>query len=201
MSDSTKQNGSRSFCERLRSSATWTRSATGMNERMSVTPPSAHAGERQRKREKRDVHGWLLLDKPVGMTSTHAVSVAKRLFSAKRAGHAGTLDPLASGCLPIALGEATKTVPFVMDGRKAYQFTVRWGEERDTDDAEGRVDATSAVRPSADDIRALLPRFSGTIAQVPPRFSAIKIDGERAYDLARDGEVVELEARPVEIHH
>jgi tRNA pseudouridine55 synthase len=134
------------------------------------------------------------------MTSTHAVSVAKRLYSAKRAGHAGTLDPLASGLLPIALGEATKTVPFVMDGRKIYQFTVRWGEERDTDDAEGRVDATSAARPSADDILALLPRFSGTIAQVPPRFSAIKIDGERAYDLARDGEVVELEARPVEIH-
>jgi tRNA pseudouridine55 synthase len=134
------------------------------------------------------------------MTSTHAVSVAKRLYSARRAGHAGTLDPLASGLLPIALGEATKTVPFVMDGRKIYQFTVRWGEERDTDDAEGRVDATSVARPSADDIRALLPRFSGTIAQVPPRFSAIKIDGERAYDLARDGEVVELEARPVEIH-
>ena len=155
---------------------------------------------KQRKREKRDVHGWLVLDKPVGMTSTHAVSVVKRAFQARRAGHAGTLDPLASGCLPIALGEATKTVPFVMDGRKTYSFTVRWGEERDTDDAEGRVDATSAARPSADDIRALLPRFSGTIAQVPPRFSAIKIGGERAYDLARDGEVVELEARPVEIH-
>jgi tRNA pseudouridine55 synthase len=169
-----------------------------MNEHINLTP----AGEqpRQRKREKRDVNGWLILDKPVGMTSTHAVSVAKRLYSAKRAGHAGTLDPLASGLLPIALGEATKTVPFVMDGRKIYQFTVRWGEERDTDDAEGRVDATSEARPSADDIRALLPRFSGTIAQVPPRFSAIKIDGERAYDLARDGEVVELEARPVEIH-
>src|SRR4029078_4831796 len=140
-----------------------------------------------------------VFDKPVGMTSTHAVSVAKRLYSAKRAGHAGTLDPLASGLLPIALGEATKTVPFVMDGRKIYQFTVRWGEERDTDDAEGRVDATSAARPSADDIRSLLPSFSGTIAQVPPRFSAIKIDGERAYDLARDGEVVELQPRTVEI--
>src|SRR5438128_979920 len=125
-----------------------------------------------RKGEKRDVHGWLVLDKPIGMTSTHAVAVVKRLFQARRAGHAGTLDPLASGCLPIALGEATKTVPFVMDGRKVYQFTVRWGEERDTNDAEGRVDATSAARPSADDIRALLPRFSGTIAQVPPRFSA-----------------------------
>jgi tRNA pseudouridine55 synthase len=171
-----------------------------MNEHINLTPQSAGEQPLQRKREKRDVNGWLIFDKPVGMTSTHAVSVAKRLYSAKRAGHAGTLDPLASGLLPIALGEATKTVPFVMDGRKIYQFTVRWGEERDTDDAEGRVDATSAARPSADDIRALLPRFSGTIAQVPPRFSAIKIDGERAYDLARDGEVVELEARPVDIH-
>ena len=155
---------------------------------------------KQRKREKRDVHGWLILDKPVGMTSTHAVSVVRRLFTAKRAGHAGTLDPLASGCLPIALGEATKTVPFVMDGRKNYRFTVRWGEERDTDDAEGRVVETASVRPAPDDIRALLPRFTGTIEQVPPRFSAIKIDGERAYDLAREGETVELEARPVEIH-
>jgi tRNA pseudouridine55 synthase len=157
-------------------------------------------GSGQRKRIKRDVHGWLVLDKPVGMTSTHAVSVVKRAFQAKRAGHAGTLDPLASGLLPIALGEATKTVPFVMDGRKIYRFTVRWGEERDTDDAEGRVTATSAERPSEPAIRALLPRFTGEIAQVPPRFSAIKVEGERAYDLARDGEVVELEARPVEIH-
>ena len=155
---------------------------------------------KQRRREKRDVHGWLILDKPVGMTSTHAVSVVRCLFTARRAGHAGTLDPLASGCLPIALGEATKTVPFVMDGRKNYRFTVRWGEERDTDDAEGRVVETASVRPTPDDIRALLPRFTGTIEQVPPRFSAIKIDGERAYDLAREGETVELEARPVEIH-
>jgi tRNA pseudouridine55 synthase len=154
----------------------------------------------QRKREKRDVHGWLVLDKPVGMTSTHAVSVVKRLFQAKRAGHAGTLDPLASGLLPIALGEATKTVSFVMEGRKIYRFTVRWGEERDTDDAEGRVTATSAKRPTAEAICALLPRFTGHIAQVPPRFSALKIAGERAYDLARDGEVVELAPRPVEIH-
>ena len=145
------------------------------------------------------MHGWLVLDKPVGMTSTHAVSVVKRLFSAKRAGHAGTLDPLASGCLPIALGEATKTVPFVMDGRKLYQFTVRWGEERDTDDAEGRVIATSDQRPTPEAIRALLPAYTGTIQQVPPRYSAIKIAGERAYDLARDGETVELAARPVEI--
>jgi tRNA pseudouridine55 synthase len=133
--------------------------------------PSAPAGERQKqkKRDKRDVHGWIVLDKPVGMTSTHAVSVIKRLFSAKRAGHAGTLDPLASGALPIALGEATKTVPFVMDGRKVYRFTVRWGEERDTDDAEGRTIASSDQRPSAESIRALLPSFTGTIQQVPPR--------------------------------
>ena len=108
-----------------------------------------------KKRAKRDVHGWVVLDKPIGMTSTHAVAVIKRLFSAKRAGHAGTLDPLASGCLPIALGEATKTVPFVVDGRKMYVFTVRWGEERDTDDAEGRVVETSATRPGEADIRAL----------------------------------------------
>jgi tRNA pseudouridine55 synthase len=155
---------------------------------------------RQKKRDKRDVHGWCVLDKPVGMTSTHAVAVVKRLFTAKRAGHAGTLDPLASGLLPIALGEATKTVPYVMDGRKTYQFTVRWGEERDTDDAEGRVAQSSDARPTADAIRALLPGFTGTIAQVPPRYSAIKIDGERAYDLAREGTVVEMEARPVDIH-
>jgi tRNA pseudouridine55 synthase len=156
--------------------------------------------KRQHRREKRDVHGWLVLDKQIGMTSTHAVSVVKRLFQARRVGHAGTLDPLASGCLPIALGEATKTVAFVMEGRKVYEFVVRWGEERDTDDAEGQVAATAASRPSPEAIRALLPRFTGTIAQVPPRFSAIKVEGERAYDLARDGEVVELAARPVEIH-
>jgi tRNA pseudouridine55 synthase len=135
------------------------------------------------------------------MTSTHAVSVVKRLFQARRAGHAGTLDPLASGLLPIALGEATKTVPFVMDGRKIYRFTVRWGEERDTDDAEGRVIEISAERPTAEAIRALIPRFSGLIEQVPPRFSAVKIGGERAYDLARDGEAVELAPRPIEVHH
>jgi tRNA pseudouridine55 synthase len=141
-----------------------------------------------------------VLDKPIGMSSTHAVSVVKRLFQAKRAGHAGTLDPLASGVLPIALGEATKTVSFVMEGRKVYHFTVRWGEERDTDDAEGRITGVSAERSSADAIGAALPRFVGQITQVPPRFSAVKIDGERAYDLARDGETVEIAARPVEIH-
>ena len=154
----------------------------------------------QPRRDKRDVHGWVVLDKPIGMTSTQAVAVLKRLFQAKRAGHAGTLDPLASGGLPIALGEATKTVPFVMDGRKRYRFTVSWGEERDTDDTEGRPVQTSEDRPSADSIRALLPRFTGVIEQIPPQYSAIKVQGERAYDLARDGETVELKPRPVEIH-
>ena len=173
-----------------------------MNETSPLPGPSPQPGEEkgQRRREKHDVHGWVVLDKPIGMTSTHAVSVVKRLFKARRAGHAGTLDPLASGCLPIALGEATKTVPFVMDGRKTYSFTVRWGEERDTDDADGRVVALSDARPDRAAIEALLPGYTGTISQVPPQYSAIKIDGERAYDLARDGETVELQARPVEIH-
>jgi tRNA pseudouridine55 synthase len=165
-----------------------------------AAPDQRAPKQQQQKSKKRDVHGWIVLDKPVGMTSTHAVAVIKRLFNAKRAGHAGTLDPLASGCLPIALGEATKTVPFVVDSRKMYQFTIRWGEERDTDDAEGRVVSTSPSRPDADAVRALLPRFTGTIEQIPPRYSAIKIAGERAYDLARDGEAVELAPRAVTIH-
>ena len=147
-----------------------------------------------------EVNGWVILDKPVGMTSTHAVSRLKRIFNAKKAGHAGTLDPLASGLLPIAFGEATKTVPFVQDGEKAYRFTVRWGIETESDDTEGRVTQTSDQRPSPDQIEALLPRFTGTIMQVPPAFSAIKVNGERAYDMARDGETVELAARPITIH-
>src|SRR5947199_4968606 len=163
--------------------------------------PALQAGVgKQRKRIKHDVHGWVVLDKPVGMTSTHAVAIVKRLFAAKRAGHAGTLDPLASGILPLALGEATKTVPFVMDGRKRYRFTVCWGEGRDTDDTEGRVVKTSELRPTLEAIQHLLPRFIGLIEQTPPQYSAVKIQGERAYDLARDGEVVELHPRPVEIH-
>jgi len=153
----------------------------------------------QPRREKRDVDGWLVLDKPIDMTSTHAVSVVRRAFAARKAGHAGTLDPLANGVLPIALGEATKTVSFVMDGRKSYRFTVRWGVETDTDDAEGQVTATSDLRPEADRIRELLPRFTGTIMQQPPSYSAIKVAGERAYDLARGGEPVSLELRPVDI--
>src|SRR5207248_6442814 len=150
--------------------------------RRQLTPLNAQMSAPQvRKRERRDVHGWIVLDKPVGMTSTHAVGVVKHLFQAKRAGHAGTLDPLASGVLPIALGEATKTVSFVMDGRKTYRFTIRWGIETDTDDAEGRVIATSEVRPDVEAIRAMLPRFTGAIMQTPPKFSAVKIAGERAY--------------------
>ncbi len=149
--------------------------------------------------KKRDINGWIILDKGVGMTSTHAVAVVKRAFSAKKAGHAGTLDPLASGILPIALGEATKTVPFIMDGRKSYVFTVAWGAETNTDDTEGDVVERTDTVPEASEIEALLPRFTGSIQQVPPRFSAIKIQGERAYDLARDGEVVELQPRTVEI--
>jgi tRNA pseudouridine55 synthase len=172
----------------------------GANAEPQAARDSDQGGRANKKRQKRDVHGWIVLDKPVGMTSTHAVAVIKYLFAARRAGHAGTLDPLASGCLPVALGEATKTVPFVVDGRKTYRFTIRWGEERDTDDAEGRVLATSESRPDGAAIRALLPRFTGTIEQVPPRFSAVKIGGERAYDLARDGETVELAPRAVVIH-
>jgi tRNA pseudouridine55 synthase len=149
---------------------------------------------------KRDVHGWLVLDKPVGTTSATAVAILKRLTRAKKVGHAGTLDPLASGLLPIAFGEATKTVSYVMDGRKVYRFKVRWGVETDTDDAEGKEVAASAARPSLDSIRAALPAFTGAIEQTPPRFSAIKVDGERAYDLARAGEEVSLNARTVEIH-
>ena len=117
------------------------------------------------RRQRQDVHGWLILDKPVGMTSTHAVSAVRRLFNAKKAGHAGTLDPLASGLLPLAFGEATKTVPYVVDGEKAYRFTVRWGAETTTDDAEGPVTNQSPLRPDAASIEALLPRFTGVIEQ------------------------------------
>jgi len=159
-----------------------------------MTETLATPGQRPKKR---DVHGWLIFDKPVGMTSTHAVAIVKRVFRAKKAGHAGTLDPLASGCLPIALGEATKTVPYVMDGKKAYRFTVTWGIETTTDDTEGTPAHTSEKRPGRAEVEALLPHFTGAILQVPPKFSAIKVDGERAYDLARDGEDVELEAREV----
>ena len=152
------------------------------------------------RRKKGDpVHGWLNLDKPAGLTSTQAVSRARRLFNAQKAGHAGTLDPLATGILPIALGEATKTVPFAQEGAKRYRFTVRWGAETDTLDTEGQVIRTSATRPDQAAIEAALPDFTGEIEQRPPAYSAVKVDGERAYDLARSGETVELDARPVRI--
>ncbi|MBY5522634.1 tRNA pseudouridine(55) synthase TruB [Rhizobium leguminosarum] len=152
-----------------------------------------------RKPKGRPISGWLILDKPVDFGSTEAVSKIKWLYKAEKAGHAGTLDPLASGMLPIALGDATKTVPYVMDGRKIYEFTVSWGEERATDDLEGAVTESSDKRPSEQQIRDILPGYIGTISQVPPQFSAIKIAGERAYDLAREGEAVEIPSREVDI--
>lgn len=152
------------------------------------------------RRKKGDkVDGWLILDKPVGVTSTQAVAIVRKLFNAQKAGHGGTLDPLADGLLPIALGEATKTVPYVMDGVKTYRFTLTFGEARATDDAEGEVTARSEKRPTDDEIRAALPHFIGEISQVPPAFSAIKVDGERAYDLARGGEKVELAPRLIRV--
>ncbi|TRC94347.1 tRNA pseudouridine(55) synthase TruB [Mesorhizobium sp. WSM4303] len=154
---------------------------------------------RRGKKKGRPISGWVVLDKPVGMGSTEAVSKIKWLFQAEKAGHAGTLDPLASGMLPIALGEATKTVPYVQDGAKIYRFTVAWGEERSTDDLEGPVTQNSDRRPAEADVRALLPKYTGVIMQTPPQFSAIKIAGERAYDLAREGETVDIPAREIEI--
>lgn len=145
------------------------------------------------------MHGWLVIDKPCGLTSTRVVGTARRLLGAAKAGHGGTLDPLARGVLPIAFGEATKTVPFIMDSLKCYRFTVRWGEARSTDDADGEVVATSAVRPRAERIAAALPAFVGEIMQVPPDYSAVKVDGRRAYELARRAEALTLEARPVRI--
>ncbi len=146
------------------------------------------------------ISGWVVLDKPDDMTSTQAVSAVQRIFNAQKAGHAGTLDPLASGILPIALGEATKTVPWLVEAKKTYIFTIKWGVSTDTQDREGKEIATSAVRPSPDAIRAALPSFMGEIEQIPPQFSAVKVDGERAYDLARAGEAVELEPRKVRVY-
>jgi tRNA pseudouridine55 synthase len=153
-----------------------------------------------RRRKGDAVSGWVCLDKPYDITSTHAVSRVRRIFNAQKAGHAGTLDPLATGILPIALGEATKTVPFLMDADKAYRFTIAWGRTTATYDREGETLAASDVRPTPDQVEAVLPRFVGEVLQVPPAFSAVKVDGERAYDLARAGETVELAARPVRIH-
>ena len=153
-----------------------------------------------RRKKGEAISGWVVVDKPLGLTSTDVVSRVRRLFNAQKAGHAGTLDPLASGVLPVALGEATKTVPFILDASKRYRFTIRFGEATATDDAEGAVTATSPVRPFPDAIKAALAGFVGEIEQVPPIYSAIKVDGERAYDLARAGEAVELKARHVTIH-
>lgn len=152
-----------------------------------------------RRKRGQPISGWLVLDKPLGITSTKAVSIIRAIFDAQKAGHAGTLDPAASGVLPIALGEATKTVPFAMDGAKSYEFTVRWGQETNTDDAEGEVTSTTDVRPNKDQIEAILPSYVGLISQVPPKFSAIKLAGQRAYDMARDGEDFEIAARNVQI--
>lgn len=147
------------------------------------------------RKKGRDISGWLVVDKPAGMTSTAVVNKVRWAFDAKKAGHAGTLDPDATGVLAVALGEATKTVPFITDALKCYRFAVRLGAATKTDDAEGEVIATSATRPSDDEIRAALPVFRGEIMQVPPQFSAVKVDGERAYALARAGEEMELAAR------
>ncbi len=154
---------------------------------------------RQRKKKGRPISGWVILDKPVGIGSTQCVSKIKWLYQAAKAGHAGTLDPLASGMLPLALGEATRTVPFIMDGQKTYRFTVTWGAETNTDDLAGEVTQKSDKRPAKKEILALLPNYTGDIEQVPPQFSAIKIDGERAYKRARDGEEMEIKSRIVEI--
>ena len=151
------------------------------------------------RRRGRKINGWLVVDKPAGITSAAVVSRVRRATGAAKAGHGGTLDPLATGVLPLALGEATKTVSYIMEGRKVYRFTVRWGEQRDTDDAEGQVTATSEARPSRDDIAAVLGRFQGEIEQIPPTFSAIKVAGERAYALARADRPVELTARTVHV--
>ena len=150
-----------------------------------------------RRKKGRPLHGWLVIDKPLGVTSSAVVNKAKWAFDAQKAGHAGTLDPEATGVLAIAFGEATKTVPYVTDSLKAYRFTVLLGQSTNTDDGEGEVIATSDSRPSAEDIRAALPAFTGDIMQVPPQYSAVKVDGERAYKRARDGEEMELKARPL----
>ncbi|MGB4102332.1 MAG: tRNA pseudouridine(55) synthase TruB [Alphaproteobacteria bacterium] len=144
-------------------------------------------------------HGWIILDKPPGLTSTQALGKVRHLLDAQKAGHGGTLDPMATGVLPLAFGEATKLIPFVMDGHKTYSCTIGWGESRDTEDAEGQITATSPIRPDRNAILAALPRFIGTIRQTPPIYSALKIDGVRAYDLARAGTAPEMTPRDVQI--
>ena len=153
-----------------------------------------------RRRKGEAVSGWICLDKPYDLTSTQAVGKVRRIFNAQKAGHAGTLDPLATGVLPLALGEATKTVAYMVEADKGYRFTICWGASTTTLDREGEITARSDVRPTPDQVKAVLHEFEGEIMQVPPIYSAIKVDGERAYDLARAGEEVELKARPVMIH-
>jgi tRNA pseudouridine55 synthase len=153
-----------------------------------------------RRRKGNPVHGWIVLDKPLGLSSAAAVANVKRILGAQKAGHAGTLDPLATGVLPIALGEATKTMSFMVEGEKTYRFALAWGERRSTDDAEGAVTASSDIRPGREAIEAVLPRFTGDQMQMPPAFSALKVNGARAYDLARGGEDVDLAPRRVSIH-
>jgi len=153
-----------------------------------------------RNKKGNPISGWLNLDKPLGMTSTQAIGKVRRILSAQKVGHAGTLDPLATGILPIAFGEATKTIPFAQDADKVYRFTVKWGTATTTDDAEGEAIQTSDIRPTEAGIIALLPRFTGNIDQIPPQFSAIKVDGERAYDLAREGQKLDLQARSVTVY-
>jgi len=165
--------------------------------------PTRHHGNfaavPRRKQRGRPLDGWLIIDKPPGLTSTHVVNRVRHAFNANKAGHGGTLDPLATGVLPIAFGAATKTVPYVMDGTKLYRFTLCFGEARDTDDADGQIIAASDVRPTDNEICAVLPRFRGDIMQVPPTFSAVKVAGERAYDMAREGRPALLEARPARV--
>ncbi|HUE66205.1 MAG TPA: tRNA pseudouridine(55) synthase TruB [Rhizomicrobium sp.] len=152
-----------------------------------------------RRKKGQPVHGWVIVDKPKGMTSTQAVGAVRRIFDAQKAGHAGTLDPMATGILAIALGEATKTVPYAMDADKTYRFSATWGQSRDSDDAEGKLTGTSDQRPSRAQIEAVLARFTGTLNQTPPAYSAVRVGGERAYDLAREGEEVVLEPRQVQV--
>src|SRR5690554_6060251 len=188
MSTRRSRNSARSTrcCARTACSAIWARAKTTTK---TTTSKDIEVTQTPKKHVKRDVSGWLVFSKPYDMSSTEAVGKLRWLFSAKKAGHAGTLDPLATGILPIAFGEATKTVPFVQDGTKIYRFDIVWGSATTTDDIEGEVIATSDARPSQAQIQAVLPEFTGTITQIPPAFSAIKIGGERAYDLARAGEI------------
>ncbi|MBP0444777.1 tRNA pseudouridine(55) synthase TruB [Roseomonas sp. SSH11] len=160
---------------------------------------NGHRGRQNRKPKGRPLDGWLIVDKPTGMGSTDVVTKLKRAFQAQKVGHGGTLDPLATGILPIAFGAATKAVPYVMDSTKVYRFTLKMGDERDSDDADGKTIATSDHRPTNEQLEAALPAFRGDIMQIPPIYSAIKVNGERAYDLAREGQVVELQPRPARV--